>query len=151
MAADDATMRLDRDLQYGGILRAADGSEGAAAAAAIARLARDLPVLDHGGQVGVVAAAWPLLAALLAAGTARWVTGAGGRGGRGARLGLAAEELLLAETQLGAELFDLLLEESLTLDGAIMHGLPVAGLTPGLELLGQAWADGTGAVRDRRC
>lgn len=136
-------MGLDLDLQDGGIRGAADGSEGAAAAPAPARRARDVPVLDNGGQVRVVAAAWPLLAALLAAGPARWVVGAGGgRGSSGAGLGLAAEELLLAEAQLGAELFDLLLEEGLALDGTVLQGLPVASLAPGLELLGQAWADG---------
>jgi len=58
---------------------------------------------------------------------------------------------LLAEAQLGAELFDLLLEAGFALQGAVMHGFPVAGLPPGLELLGQARTDGTGAIRDGRC
>src|SRR5436305_5845785 len=110
--ADDAAMGLDLDLQDGGILGAADGSEGVAAALAPAGRVGEFPVLVNGGQVGVVAAAWPPLAALLAPAPARRVVAAvGGRGGGDAGFGLAAGELLLAEAQLGAELFDLLLEQ----------------------------------------
>src|SRR5205823_2514746 len=65
--------------------------------------------------------------------------------------GLAAEELLLPQAQSGAELFVLGPEEALALLGAVVHGLAVTGLPPGLELLGQAWADGAGAVRDGGC
>ena len=98
VAADQAAMGLDLNLQDGGVLRATDGSERAAAAPATARVARDLRLLNHGGQVRIVAAAWPLAAALLAAGPAGWVVAAGGsRAGSDAGLGLAAEELLLAE------------------------------------------------------
>src|SRR5262249_34385535 len=39
----------------------------------------------------------------------------------------------------------------LALAGALVHGLPVAGLSPGLELLGEAWANRTGTVRDGWC
>ena len=42
----------------------------------------------------------------------------------------------------------LCLQQVFALQGAVVHGLPVAGLSPGLELLGQAWANGAGAVRD---
>ena len=69
---------------------------------------------------------------------------ASGRAGPSAvagAVGLAPEELLFAEPDAGVELLVLLVEESLALDGALVHGLPVGGLTPGLELLGQAWAD----------
>src|SRR6516165_901970 len=79
-------------------------------------------------------------------GAGRWVRGRWGQGGADAGLGLAAEELLLTEAELGAELFDLLFEEGLALHGAVVHGLPVAGLAPGLELHGEARAHGTGAV-----
>src|SRR5262249_37346912 len=92
------------------------------------------------------------LATLLATRAAWWgVVACRRRSGRGAGLGPAAKELLLAESQLGTERFDLLLEKGLALNGAIMHGLPVAGLSPGLKLVGQARADGTGAVREGRC
>ena len=109
-------MGLDLHLQEGGILGTADGGEGPAAAAAVAAVAGELMVLDHGGQVGMVATAWPRLAALLAA-RAPWRGGGRGRGwgGGGSGLRLAAEELLLAEAQLGAELLVLLLEQGLAL------------------------------------
>src|SRR5436305_8852226 len=55
----------------------------------------------------------------------RRVRGRRGQGGGGAGLGLAAEELLLAESELGAELFDLLFEERFALHGAVVQGLPV--------------------------
>ena len=113
-------------------------------------VARDLDVLDDGRQVGIVAAARPRVAALLAARSAGGSRGRRRRRGRGAGLRLAAEELLLAEAQLGAELFDLLLEKGFALDGAIMHGLPVTGLSPRLERLGQVRADGAGSARKGR-
>jgi hypothetical protein len=101
----------------------------------------------------VVTAARPRPAGLLAApspGQGYRVAGRWGQGDGGAGLGLAAEEVLLAEAERGAELFDLLFKEGLALDGAVVHGLPIAGLTPGLELLGEAGANGTGAVGDGR-
>jgi hypothetical protein len=58
--------------------------------------------------------------------------------------------LLLAQAELGTELFDLLLEEVFALDGALVHGFPVSGLSPGFKLDGEARADGTRAVRERR-
>src|SRR5512142_1002595 len=60
-------------------------------------------------------------------------------GGRG--VGLAPEELLLAEAELGLEPGDLLVELGLACDGAVEPGLVVSGLPPGLELLGQPGAD----------
>jgi hypothetical protein len=92
---------------------------------------------------------WPRPAGLLAAPPperGRGTRGRRGQGGGSAGPGLAAEELLLAETELGAELFDLLFEEGFALHGAVVHGLPVASLAPGLELHGAARADGTGTV-----
>src|ERR1700681_2617382 len=67
----------------------------------------------------------------------------GGRRGR-LGLGLAAEQLLFAEAELGFEFGEALLECSFALDRPLMHGLPVSGLAIGFKLLGQAWADGTG-------
>jgi hypothetical protein len=152
VAADEPTVCLDFDLQDGGVRGAADGREGLAAAPATARRCREFVLFDNRGQVGVVAAARSRPAGLLAAslsGRGSWTRR--GRWGSGAGLGLFAEELLLAETQLSAELFDLLLEMGGTLDRAVVHGLPVGGLSPGLELDGEAWANGTGAVREGRC
>jgi len=108
-------MGLDLDLQDGGIRGAADGSEGAAAAPAAARVAGELALLDDGGEMRIIPAARPRVAGLLAPSPAGWVVAAGGGPcGSGSGFGLTAEELLLTEAQLGAELFDLLLEEGLT-------------------------------------
>src|SRR5262245_59491117 len=106
MAADEAAMGLDLDLQDGGVLGAADGGEGPAAGPAAALLPRELVVFDDAGQVGIVAAAGPRPPGLLAAPPPG--LRAGGRlgrraGGRGAGFALAAEELVLAEAQLGFE------------------------------------------------
>src|SRR5439155_10501218 len=83
VAADHPAMGPNLDLQDGGILGAADGGERAAAAPAATLVARDLPLLQDGGQVGVVAAARPRPAALVAAGAARRGRVTGGRRGRG--------------------------------------------------------------------
>ena len=83
-------------------------------------VAGDRTFLGDNGEVRIITAAWPLLAALLAARPAGGGLGPRRRGGRAAAFGLTAEELLLAESQLGAELFDLLLEEGLTL----AHSMP---------------------------
>src|SRR5438270_603188 len=104
VAADEATMGLDLDLQEGGVLGAADGGERTAATPAAAPVARNLPILDHDRQMGMVTTTRPRPAGLLAA-PAAWRRGSRGsrrrRHGRGAGLGLCAEELLLAEAQLG--------------------------------------------------
>src|SRR5438128_1479800 len=89
VAADDAAMRLDFDLQNRGILGAANGGEGAATAAAVALVPGDLLVLQDGGQVGVVAAAGPGPARLLTASPPGRRGRAGrGRGRRGSGAGL---------------------------------------------------------------
>jgi hypothetical protein len=62
--------------------------------------------------------------------------GSGGAVGGGRRVGLATEELLFEEPDAGLELLVLCMEELLSLDSALVHGLPVGGLTPGLERLG---------------
>jgi hypothetical protein len=99
VAADEAAVGPDLDLQEGGVLGAADGGEGSAATLTAALRAGDFPVLHDGGQMGIIAASRPWLAGLLAAWSAGWVVvgGGGGGRGRGRGLGLAAEELLLAE------------------------------------------------------
>ncbi len=145
-------MSLDLDLEDSGILGAADRGERAAATAAARVVAGDFVFFGDHGQVRVVAAAWSLVATLLATRPAGWGVGERrrGRGGRGAGLGLAAEELLLAQTQLGAELCDLLAEQSFAFEGALVQGFPVTGLPPGFELDGEARANGTGTIRKGR-
>jgi len=151
VAADEAAMGLDRDLQDGGIFGTTDRGEGAAAVSAATGVAGNLVIFGDSGEVRIVAAAWPLVAALLAAWPPGWGVGARRRrGGSGASLGLFAKELLLAQSQLGAELFVLLEEQGFAFDGALVQGFPVASLSPGLELDGQARANGTRAVRERR-
>src|SRR5205807_9021405 len=71
-------------------------------------------------------------------------------GGRRNGLGLAAEALLLAEAHQGWESVDLGLESGLAPQGAAMHGPPVGGLAPGLELLLQPRANRTGTLRQER-
>lgn len=148
VAAEETTVGLDFDLQEGGVLGAAARGEGPAPALATALVPGDRVVFDDGRQVGESAAFGPGAAGLLAAASLGWCgpRGGRGRGGRTAALGLGAEEWLLAQTQLGAEWFDCLLEEGFTLEGAFMQSLPGAGLSPGLELLGQTRADGARAV-----
>ena len=87
-----------------------------------------------------------------------WWTGRGGRSRRGrgrgrggTRLGLAAEELLLAQTQLVRGVGRFPNAAGLRVRGHVGARFPVTGLPPGLELDGQAWADGTRAVGERRC
>ena len=74
----------------------------------------------------------------------------GAAGSVAAAVSVCAEELLLAEAKQGLKPVDLGLELGLAFEGAAMHGLPVGGLPPGLELLLQAWANRTGALRKRR-
>ena len=102
----------------------------------------------------MIAPLGPLLTALLTALSAgrrrAGVRGRVSRFGGGAGLGLSAEELLLAEAQQRLKPVDFGLELRLAFEGAAMHGPPVGGLPPGLELLLQAWANRAGALRDRR-
>jgi hypothetical protein len=58
--------------------------------------------------------------------------------------------LLLAEAELGAERLILGAKFGLTQQRQLMHALPVGGLAVGLELLGEARADGAGAFGQRR-
>jgi len=140
-------MGLDVDLQDRGILGAADGGEGAPAALAIALVPRKVVIFDDHRQMAMVAAAWPGSATLRTAPPPRGGVGAcrrrGGRG-RGRRFGLAAEQLLFAEAELGFEFDDALLELGRAFKGALVHGLPVGGRAVGFKFLGEAWADGTG-------
>jgi hypothetical protein len=52
-----------------------------------------------------------------------------------------AEELLLTESELGAQGVDLGAKFGLTGDGQLVHALPVGGLAIRLELLGEPRAD----------
>jgi hypothetical protein len=154
MAANDAAMGPDVDLQDEGILRAGEVGEGLTAPRTSASLGGQDVVLGDGREVGVIASRGPGVTGLLAARSpwrrigVGWIGGrrGGGRGG----LGLAAEELLLTKPEQGLESIDLGLEFGLALEGAAMHGLPVGGLAPGLELLLEARANRTGALRQRR-
>ncbi|MBV8383049.1 MAG: hypothetical protein JOZ63_10595 [Planctomycetaceae bacterium] len=111
-------------------------------------------VLDDGREVGIIAAFRAGSAALLAARPPRRRVGAGRvrgrRDGRRGGLGLAPEELLLAESEQGLEPVDLGLELGLAIESAAVHGLPVGGLAPRLELLLEPRTDRTGALRQGR-
>ena len=111
-------------------------------------------VLDDGREVGIIAPLGTRPTALLTSVTARrrraGVRRRDRRFGRGAGLGLSAEELLLAEAQERLKPVDLGFELRLAFEGSAMHTLPIGGLPPGLELLLQAWTNRAGAVRDRR-
>src|SRR5512135_299485 len=90
--------------------------------------------------MGIIAAFGSRFPALLAAWPRRPIGASGAlSGGRG--VGLAPEELLLAEAELGLEPGDFLVELGLACHGAVEHGVVVSGLPPGLELLGQPRAD----------
>jgi hypothetical protein len=153
-AANDAAMGPDVDLQDEGILGAGEVGERLTAPRAKALLGGQDVVLGDGGEVGVIASLGPGLTGSLAArppwrrvGVGRIRDGrCGGRGG----LGLAAEELLLAESEQGLKSVDLGLELGLAFEGAAMHGPPVGGLSPRLELLLQARANRTGTLRQSR-
>ena len=136
-------MGPDVDLQDGRLVGAGELGEGLSAAAAPLLLGGQFDEFFGGGQVGVVPAFRSRLSPSLPAWSRRSV-GSGGAADGGRRLGLASEELLLAEAELGLERGDLLLELGLAGHGAVEHGLVVGGLTPGLELLGQPWADRAG-------
>jgi hypothetical protein len=153
MAANDPTVGPNLDFQDGGILCTPQGGKRAATTLAAALRLGKFVLLADGGQVCVVAAAWSGPATLLTPRPPRRAVGRRGHRGRcggGAGLYLAAEELLFAETQLGAELFVLLPQQGFALEGALVHGLPVAGGSPGLEFLGEAWTHRTRAIGQGR-
>jgi hypothetical protein len=111
-------------------------------------------IFRDGWEMGIIASFGSGAIGLLAA-TSRWRRiglgrirgrGSGGCGG----LGLAAEELLFAKPEQGLESVDLGLELGLAFEGATRHGSPVGGLAPGLELLLEARANRTGALRQGR-
>ena len=142
------------NLQDDGILGAGEVVEGLTTLRATALFGGQDPVFGDGREVGMIASFGPGLTGLLAARPPGQRVGAGQiRGRRRRRRGsfrLAAEELLLPEPDQGLESGDLGLELGLTVQGATMHGLPVGGLAPRLELLLQARANRTGALRQRR-
>jgi hypothetical protein len=147
-------MSPDIDLKEDRILGAGRVVERLAAQRATALLGGEWVVLDNGREMGIITSLGPRLAGLLASGPTRGRVGRGservGRSGRSGGLGFSAEELLLAEAEEGLKLLDLGLELGLACEDAAMLGLPVGGLPPGLELLLQAWANRTGALRDGR-
>jgi hypothetical protein len=148
-------MGPDIDLEDEGILGAGGVGEGLTAPRAEALLGGQDVALGDGGEVGVIASFGPGATGSLAARStwrrigSGWIgdCGSGGRGG----LGLAAEELLLTEPEQGLESVDLGLESGLAVEGAAMHGLPVSGLSPGLELLLEPRANRAGALGPGRC
>jgi hypothetical protein len=143
--AIDPPMGADLDLQDRAVVGPGEVRDGLPAMGTPPLSGGAFEDLFDRGQV-VISAAWvsgspPLLSAPPWRGGARCDALDGGRG-----VGLAPEELLLAEAELGLEPSDLVFERRLAFDGPLMHGLPVGGLAPGLELLGQAWADRTGPL-----
>jgi hypothetical protein len=151
MAANDAAMSANVDFEDEGILGARELVEGKIALRTTALLGGQDVVFRDGREMGIIASFGPGAIGLLAAPSRRRWVGAGRirgrRSGRGGGLGLAAEELLLAETEQGLEVVDLGLELGLAVEGAAMLGLPVGRLTPGFEILLQAWANRTGTLR----
>ena len=139
-SAVDPPMGTDFDLQDGGVVGAGERDERLSAAGTPLLFGGQFDDLFHGGQVGVVPAFRSWLSPSLSARSRRSGRSVGSVDG-GRSLGLAPEELLFEEADPGVELLVLLIEEWLAWDGPLMHGLPVGSLTPGLELLGQAWAD----------
>jgi hypothetical protein len=154
-ASNGAAMGPDVDLQDGRILGAGEVGEGLAALRAKALLGGQDMVLGDGREVGVIASLGSGPTALLAATTPCRRIGLGrirdGRSGGRGGLGLLAEELLLAEPDQGLEAVDLGLELGLAFEGAAMHGLPVGGLAPRLELLLEARANRTRPLGQRWC
>jgi hypothetical protein len=147
-------MGADLDLQDDRILRPREVREGLTTPGTPALLGREFVIFDDGREVGIITPLGTGPAVLLAAGPSRRGLRRGRprgrRFGRGGGLGLSTEELLLAHAEQRLQAVDLGLELGLTREGAAMHGLPVGGLAPGLELLLQAWANRARTLRDRR-
>jgi hypothetical protein len=143
-SAIEAAIGADIDLDEDSVVGAGEGLPGQAAVRALLLLGGDVQRLFNGGQMVMAAAGRTGSAALLTAGTlGRWRDSCWSRQGRRtALLGLAFKELALAETELGAELFDLLLGAVAAGEGVLMHGAPVADLLAQLQKLGSAGAIG---------
>jgi len=154
MAANDAAMSTNVDFEDDGILGARKLVKRLTALGTAAPLGGQDVIFRDGWELGIIASFGSRAIGLLAA-RSRWrriglgrirSRGSGGCGG----LGLAAEELLFAKPEQGLESVDLGLELGLAFEGATMHGSPVGGLAPGLELLLEARANRTGALRQGR-
>jgi hypothetical protein len=72
LAADEAAISLDRNLQDRGVVGAGKGSEGLAAVLTAALLVGQAADLFDGGQVGIIASAMAFGATGLAAWASRW-------------------------------------------------------------------------------
>jgi hypothetical protein len=151
MAANDAAMSTNVDFEDDGIFGARKLVQRLTALGTAALLGGQDVIFRDGWEMGIIASFGSGAIGLLAA-RSRWRRiGLGGIRGRGSGgcggLGLAAEELLFAKPEQGLESVDLGLQLGLTFEGATMHGPPVGGLPPGLELLVEARANRTGALR----
>src|SRR5262249_24326271 len=138
VAAKDAPMGANRNLQNRGVLRTPEGLEGQVTLGTATVGTRKLGLLDHGGQMAVIAPAMPPPTALLTTrppggGRRSWRPGGLGLGGR-RRSGLATKVWLLAKRELRLEWGSGLLELGFALGGAAVHGPPIRSLLSGLEL-----------------
>src|SRR5262249_17940537 len=148
-AAVDAAVGSDLDRQDLPVLSAGELPKGQTAARALPLVIGQVEVLLDTGQVGMVAARVSGLAWLLAARPVGLGLGLGLTGG-GMALALGAEELLLTESELGAERLILSARCGLRGQGHLVHALPVGGRAIRLELLGKSWADRARPFRQRR-
>jgi len=143
-----AAVGADFDLEEFAVGRAGKHCEGLAALRTRLLVGWPLQFLEDDGPMAVVAAWWTGPAALLAA-EARWLE----RGVDGSLVwpvggfGLAAKELALAQTELGAQVFEFVLEFGEACASALMHGLPVRGLLAEFEVLGAERAGIAGRQR----
>jgi hypothetical protein len=142
-------MGTDFDLQDRGVVGAGEGGQRRSTTRTPLLFGREFHDLFDGRQMRVVPSFGPWLPPALSARSRRSGRSVGtGDGGRS--LGLASEELLFEGPDAGVELLVLLGEELLAPEGPLVHGLPVGGLSPGLELLFQAWTDRARRLRDGR-
>src|SRR5262249_58409326 len=114
VAAKDAPMGANRNLQNRGVLRTPEGLEGQVTLGTATVGTRKLGLLDHGGPMAVIAPAMPPPTALLTTrppgGVRRsWRPGGLGLGGR-RRFRLATEELLVAQTEVRFQVGNALVE-----------------------------------------
>ena len=107
-----------------------------------------------------VVAAWRTGSAALLAARPRWFAGREDRGWvrhvGGGGFGLAAKELAFTQTELGAQVFEFVLEFGDPCASALMHTLPVTGLLAEFEVFREqradvaAWQRGRQRALDRR-